>query len=215
MIHGKPIIGIVGGIGSGKSFVARIFGELGCLVIDSDELVRQAYERPGVRRQLIAWWGDEVILADGTINRLLLARRIFNNPAEKQRLERLLHPLANEMRDQIMFRSVNDAQVLAFVWDTPLLIETGLYRQCDAVVYVDTPYEQRLKRVTESRNWDRDELEHREKLQHPLDKKRQIADHVIRNTADDADVIRGQVREVLSRILAGSSPSTGESAHTA
>lgn len=206
MIYGKPIIGIVGGIGSGKSFVARLFGELGCLVIDSDELIRQAYQRPDVRQTLRQWWGDEAFDATGEINRPAIARRIFNDPEEKRRLEHLLHPLANEQRDRLMRQSAGDAQVIAYVWDTPLLVETGMHRQCDAVVFVDAPVEQRLARVAQGRQWDRAELNRREKLQEPLDKKREIADHVIGNTADDADVIRGQVREVLSRILAGSSP---------
>lgn len=178
---------------------------MGCRVIDSDELIRQAYERQDVRRTLRQWWGDDVFLPDGQINRPAIARRIFSDPAEKQRLERLLHPLASSQRDELMRQAADNSQVVAFIWDTPLLIETDMHRQCDAIVFVDAPFEQRLARVARGRKWDRSELERREKLQHPLDKKRKIADYVVGNTADDAEVIRGQVREVLSRILAGSS----------
>jgi dephospho-CoA kinase len=100
-----------------------------------------------------------------------------------------------------MGQHASDPQVVAFVWDTPLLLETGLDRRCDAIVYVEVPFMIRLSRVRESRGWDELELRQRENLQSPLDKKREISDYVIDNTAD-ADNVRGQVREVLFRILA-------------
>jgi dephospho-CoA kinase len=145
-----------------------------------------------------------VFRPDGEINRSEIARRIFSDPAEKQRLEQLLHPLANSKRDRLMESVENISQVLAYVWDTPLLFETDLNRQCDAVVYVEAPLEARLARVAETRGWGGDELARREKLQLPLDKKQELSDYVIRNTADAGET-RSQVREVLSRILAGSS----------
>ena len=204
MYAGKPIIGIAGGIGSGKSFVAQLFREMGCYVIDSDQLVREAYRDDAVKQTLRGWWGDAIFRADGEINKSEIARRIFADPDEKKRLERLLHPMANDRRDVLMNSVKNDAQVIAFAWDTPLLFETGLNRQCDAVVYVESPLDVRLDRVRQTRGWDRAELLRREKLQMPLDKKRELSDYVIRNTADAGDA-RSQVREVLSRILAGSS----------
>jgi len=91
--------------------------------------------------------------------------------------------------------------VVAFVWDTPLLIEGGLDRLCDALVFVDAPAAVRLQRVQQSRGWDEAELTRREILQLALDKKRKISQYVVDNTAD-AEYARGQVREVLSRILA-------------
>jgi len=103
-----------------------------------------------------------------------------------------------------MSAAANDPQVVAYVWDTPLLFEAGLATQCDAVVFVDAPIEQRVRRVRETRGWDEAELLRRQKSQWPLDKKRRISDYVVTNTAD-ADYARGQVREVLSRILARSS----------
>src|ERR1700712_2002924 len=100
MFHGKPIIGISGGIGSGKSFVARLFGELGCVVIDSDAQVRIAYDLPRVKQALREWWGDGVFDAGGNVSRSAVARRVFADPAERARLEGLLHPLVAQMRDE-------------------------------------------------------------------------------------------------------------------
>jgi dephospho-CoA kinase len=200
MFDGKPIIGIVGGIGSGKSYVAKIFGELGCVVIDSDGLVRLAYDDPAIRAILRKWWGDGLFNADRSINRSAIAAKIFRDPAQQKMLEQLMHPWVNARRERLMQQVVGDAQVLAFVWDTPLLVENRLNSQCDAVVFVDAPREVRLARVKESRGWDEAELERREKLQMPLDKKREISDYVLVNAAE-ADRIRGQIREILSQIL--------------
>src|SRR5580700_11302392 len=89
----KPIIGIVGGIGSGKSFVADLFGELGCLVIHSDKLVEEAYNTQDVRQALRQWWGESIVRADGTIDKRAVAARVFSDPRERSRIEGLLHPM--------------------------------------------------------------------------------------------------------------------------
>ncbi len=200
MIARKPIIGIAGGIGSGKSFVARLFGELGCVVISSDDQVRDAYRDARVVAMLKEWWGDDVLTAAGEINKRVVAGRIFGQPAERERLERLLHPMVNEARERVMRSAVGDPGVVAFVWDTPLLFETGLDAKCDAVVFVNAPQSLRLARVQASRGWDAGELARRENSQMPLDTKRKLSQYVLENTSD-ADVVRGQVRAVLSRIL--------------
>jgi dephospho-CoA kinase len=207
---GKPILGIVGGIGSGKSFVAKLFGELGCLVIDSDAQVRDAYRNPAVVETLRQWWGDDVANLDGSVNRSAVAQRVFTQPADKLRLEQLIHPMVHEARARQMEAAAVDSQVSAYVWDTPLLLEAGLAGQCDAIVFVDAPFEQRLARVRARSDWDEVELARREKSQLALDSKRALSDYVITNTAEakDADSaladLREQVRRVLSQILTGS-----------
>jgi dephospho-CoA kinase len=208
---GKPVIGIAGGIGSGKSFVAGLFAELGCLVIDSDALVRQAYQDLGVKETLRGWWGEGAFGPGGEINRWWVGRKVFSDAAERQRLEGLIHPWVDEQRKRLMAAAAGDAQVVAYVWDAPLLFEAGMAGQCDAIVFVEAPEAQRVERVGRQRGWDEAELLRRQKLQWPLDKKRRISDHAIYNTAD-ADVARGQVRDVLSRILARSTSGSGPNA---
>jgi dephospho-CoA kinase len=205
---GKPVIGIAGGIGSGKSFAASMFGELGCLVINSDVQVTEAYRDPEVMQALRSWWGDAAIRPDGQVDRRVVAGKIFKDGLERQRLEALIHPKVNEARRRAMEAAAGDAGVVAFVWDTPLLFETSLDKECDAVVFVDAPNEARLKRVRESRGWDAGELARREISQWPLDRKREISHYVIGNTAD-AGHARGQVRDVLSRILTQSKQHEG------
>jgi dephospho-CoA kinase len=214
MYAGKPIIGLVGGIGSGKSYVAKLFGELGCFVIDSDAQVREAYRDPAVVEAVRGWWGDQVLHADGAVNRSAIAARVFADPAEKVRLEALLHPMVHAARAVQMEAAAKDPQVVGFVWDTPLLLEAGLGPQCDAIVFVDTPFERRLARVKARSGWDATELLRREKSQMPLDTKRSLSDHVLTNTADAAagdptGGLRGQVQRVLSQILNGSTRTPG------
>jgi dephospho-CoA kinase len=200
MFAGKPIIGIAGGIGSGKSSIARLFGELGGAVLDADAQVRMVYENPAVRQTLRQWWGDGVLNPDGSINRSAVAQMIFSDPQQRRRLEQLIHPLVGVARQRGMEKSAINPLCLAFIWDTPLLFEVGLNGECDAVVFVDAPREIRLKRVAAGRGWDEAELIRRENLQLPLYKKREISDYVIENAAD-VGTARSQVRDVFSRIL--------------
>jgi dephospho-CoA kinase len=200
MYHNKPIIGIVGGIGSGKSYVAKLFGELGCLVIDSDAAVRQGYDDPTIRQTLRDWWDDAVFQPDGTVNRSAIAQRVFGDKEELRRLEELMHRWVDVQRDRAM--SAAPPNTVAFIWDSPLLLETGLNNRCDAVIYVDAPLPERQRRVKSERGWEPQKIIQREKLQFPLDKKRKIADYVLVNSQEALD-LRSQVRQLLFRIVAG------------
>jgi dephospho-CoA kinase len=204
MTKKKPIIGMAGGIGSGKSFVARIFGELGCQVIDSDQLAKAAYDDRMVKRVIRGWWGGSVFLPTGEVDKRAMAAKIFSSgdaPMERRRLENLIHPIVESARKRQMEASADDPAIIAFVLDSPLLFETGLNQQCDAVVFVEAGAEERARRLAETRRWDAEEIARRENLQLPLDKKLEMSEYVVKNTADAADV-RRQVSHVLSRILA-------------
>jgi dephospho-CoA kinase len=200
VFHNKPVIGITGGIGSGKSTVAQMFGQLHCLVISSDEQVNQAYRDPAIIQQLRSWWGDAIVRPDGQVDRARIADLIFSDPGQRLKLEGLLHPKVEQLRQGLMLGAANDPQVPAIIWDTPLLFETGLYRQCDAIVFVEAPVSQRLRRVQQTRGWTQEELTRRENSQWPLDKKREISDYIVDNTAD-AEFVRSQLRNVLFRII--------------
>lgn len=203
MFEGRPIIGIAGGIGSGKSFVAALFAEFGCAVLSADDQARAAFADPDVLRALREGWGDAVFLPDGRVDRKALARTVFDHPDERRRLEALIHPRVAARRTQEMALAAADPAVRAFVWDVPLLFEVGLDKQCDAVVFVDVPEADRLDRVHRIRGWDRAELRRREKSQAPLDIKRRMSKYIVQNTAD-VGFARKQVEAVLSDILSQS-----------
>jgi dephospho-CoA kinase len=200
MFAGKPIIGVAGGIGSGKSMIARLFGEEGCLVLTADDQVREVYRDPEVKEILRSWWGDQAFNAENEVDRRAVAKLVFVQPAERKRLEELIHPRVAMLRQAAMARAASDAQVLAFIWDIPLLFEVNLASQCDAIVFVDAPRSQRLERLREKRGWDEAELSRRENLQLPLDFKRRMSNYIVQNTAD-VGFAKTQVREVLFAIL--------------
>ena len=198
MTCSPPIIGLTGGIGSGKSTVAAILAELGCLVVDSDQLARQALNEPEIRDTLVSWWGSAILDPDGRIERSKIASIVFSSLEERKRLESLVHPWIEKQRLSL-FGSA-PPETLALVIDAPLLIEAGLHTNCDAVLFVDTDRDTRLARVTKSRNWDEKELIRREDSQLTLDDKRSIADHIIDNNGD-LDLLTKSVRQILSEII--------------
>jgi len=198
MPNSPPIIGLTGGIGSGKSTVAEILAEQGCLVVDSDQLARQALEQPEIRDRLVSWWGSAILDADGRIDRSKVASIVFCSLDERKRLESLVHPWIEKQRLSL-FESA-PPKTLALVIDAPLLVEAGLISQCDAVIYIDTDREIRLARLENSRNWDEKELSRREDSQLPLDAKRSIAHHIVENKGD-LQLLTENVRQILSEIV--------------
>ena len=194
-----PTIGLTGGVGAGKSTVATILRELGSVVSDSDRDARAVLANPEVLAALRAWWGDEVIDEDGLADRSAIASRIFSDKEARVRLERLVHPQVHERRQQTFAAATDDATAL--VIDAPLLFEAGLDVECDAVIFVDAPWEVRLSHVQEGRGWNRAELERREAAQFPIDEKRSKATDVISNDLGRAELAE-RVRVALESIVA-------------
>ena len=197
---GPVIIGLAGGIGAGKSSVAAALRDLGCVVIDSDAEAKAALRRPEVRAEIARWWGASVLDAAGEVDRGAVARIVFSDSAQRRRLEALIHPLLKLTRDAVIAEA-GERGTPAVVLDAPLLFEAGLDRECDAVIFVDAPRAERLRRVR-ARGWDDAELARREKSQAPLETKRRSADHVVDNSAGEPD-LRARVSEVFSAIMQG------------
>lgn len=207
------VIGLAGGVGSGKSTIAKILGELGFLVIDSDQLARAALDRPEVRATLITWWGPGVVNAEGKIDRVKIAAIVFHKPEERARLEALVHPLVKHGREQVVERASAEGRV-GVVVDAPLLFEAGSDKEVDCVLFVDTPREMRLHRVKQTRGWDEAELARREAAQWPLDKKRDLSHAVVRNdivlnTPEDRERLRARVEEAVETLRAGLNKGAG------
>jgi dephospho-CoA kinase len=199
-IEGKPIIGLLGGPGAGKSTIAADFARLGAGVIDADALSRQAMQAPEVRDQLLAWWGQQILDESGQVNRSAVGQRVFNDPEALKKLEGVIHPWVHARRQAERQRLAGDPDVTAIVEDSPLLIEAGLAEQCDVLVFIETPRAERLARLAAGRGWSDAELTRRENQQTPLDTKRRHADYVIDNHAGSAER-QASVRRVFSQLL--------------
>ncbi len=192
MIRTSRVVGLVGGVGSGKSEVASIFRRLGARVIRADEVARRAAQHPDVLETLARWWGPGVAKR-GRLDRVAVANIVFRDPAQLGRLNRLVHPrVRRELR-----REVDEARRRGgvLVMEVPLLQETGLDRWCDAVVFVHAPRAAREERVRRSRSWTAAELARRTRAQWPLRRKRAGADFVIDNGGPRAATV-DQVRTV-------------------
>ena len=192
-----PSLGIAGGVGSGKSSVAAILAQLGCLVADSDALAREALRDPAVRDRIVSWWGSGVLDESGEIDRGEVARIVFSRPEQRRRLESLVHPWIEARRRKLFEHAPPDARAL--IIDAPLLFEAGLDRECDAVIFVETDHARRLARLTRSRGWDEAELKKREESQLSLDVKRARSDYVVINNGD-LDKLTEQVRRILNEL---------------
>ena len=175
------VIGIAGGIGAGKSAAAAALADLGCVVADADMLAKAALDAAAIKTQVVDWWGEDMLDADGAVDRAAVAAVVFEQSDALQRLEGLVHPEVERQRQAIF--DAAPAGTRALVIDAPLLFEVGLDERCDCVIFIDADRDTRLARVAATRGWDPHELDRREAKQLALDTKRARADHVVVNEA--------------------------------
>ncbi len=192
----KPVIGLIGAPGSGKSTVAALLADKGGMVIDADELARQAIEDPQIITQLTQWWGKDILDPQGRVDRKAISAIVFADHKALHRLESLIHPMVHHERQRLRQQALHDPCVAWIIEDCPLLLETGLDQHCDAVVYIDTARPLRLARVQASRQWNESELLRREKRQISCEIKEKRADWVIDNSGDLAH-LEAQVNKCL------------------
>jgi len=190
-----PTIGIVGGIGSGKSLVANAMQQLGGHLINADRLGHEALEQPDTQARLIERWGPS-ILKDGKPDRRQIGRIVFSNAEELRALERIVFPHIEKRIHEEIARARTLSGVQFIILDAAILLETGWKRHCDKIVFVDTPREIRLQRLMEHRGWDEHEVERREKMQMPLEQKKMHADAIVINDGEREKVVR-QVQDTL------------------
>ena len=195
----KPVIGLVGGVGAGKSTVAAAFARLGCLVIDADSIGHEVMEMPGVRNQLRKLWGNGILDAQGKVDRARVAEVVFADPAQLARLNVVVHPLIAERIVQAIKSAQGDPLVRAAVLDAAVVLEAGWDKFCTHLVYVHAADEARAARVA-CRGWDRQRWEACEKMQISLDKKRKRCDYYIDNSSSVSH-LGEQIRELFGRIL--------------
>jgi dephospho-CoA kinase len=197
------IIGLLGGVASGKSLVAEQFRRLGAEVLDADRVGHEVLLRPEVRDAIRKHFGDKVFGANSEIDHKALGRIVFapppSGPRELVILEQLTHP---EIRRRLRLKVDQLAAdgVSAAVLDAPVMLKAGWDKFCDVVIYIDAPDEVRLRRAL-SRGWTREEFVNREAAQESLELKRRRADFVVDNSA--AEEYTQQQIERIWRSLIG------------
>ena len=204
MGHEKPIIGLCGGIGAGKSLVAAEFEHLNCVIIDSDRLNHEVLHCPEVLATLREWWTADVVDANGEPDRRRIAEIVFADAEQKQRLERLVYPLIAELREDMIKAANEDQTVKAVILDSPLLFESNLDRLCDTIVFVEASRATRLRRLKQSRHWSNEQLCEREQWQEALTDKRSHSEFIITNDGPP-EQLRPQVMSILGKIVSRNS----------
>lgn len=202
------VFGVLGGIASGKSAVARLLAGPRGVIIDADALVREVLASDEVRREIEGAFGREVFGPDGAVDRARLAARVFANAADRERLESFTHPRVRA-RIRARLEEARARHVPRIVLDVPLLLENDaqhhLVAECDRLVFVDADEAERDARAVLSRGWSKGEVSRRERAQLSLEHKRARADHVIVNRGTPADL----EREVAGVLRAAGVDTTG------
>jgi len=183
------VLGLTGGIGSGKSMVAQIFARLGAVVIDADQLAREVVE-PGqpALQEIATTFGRDVLLADGRLDRSKLAGIIFADPAERARLDAITHPRIRARMDQEIKARRSGPGVL--IVDIPLLYESARTHSVERVIVVWVDPQTQLRRIRRRDGLSAEAARQRIAAQMPLDAKRARADHVIDNSGSREDTRR-------------------------
>ena len=194
----KLVVGVTGGIGSGKTAVSDEFGALGISVVDAD-IASRAVVEPGqpALTAIAEHFGAEAINADGTMNRALVRQRVFADPNERKWLEQLTHPLINAYLRQALDAADSPYVILV----SPLLLETGQYRLCDRILVVDVPVELQVSRTMRRDNNDEAQVRAIIAAQTSRDARLHKADDVIINDQDLDHVVR-EVQRLHEQYLA-------------
>lgn len=190
-------VGLTGGIGAGKSTVARLLAARGARVVDADRLAREAVApgSPGLA-EVVAAFGPTVLAPDGTLDRARLAATVFADPRARRRLDAIVHPRVGAATAQLLASLPPDAVV---VHDVPLLVENDLAGRYDLVVVVDAPVEVQEARLVEQRGMAPADARARIAAQASREQRRRVADVVLDNTGSLAD-LADQVDRLWQRI---------------
>lgn len=199
-----PVIGIVGGIGSGKSALAELLArECGIEIVNGDRAGHRVLQETEIKQQIQDRFGDEVLDPGGRINRQALGRLVFGGDETHRRakadLERIVHPRIGELISEQIAAARYHRELEGVILDAAILLETGWGKLCDAVVYIDVPEETRLRRVTSERGWSAKEFRAREASQAALTWKKEQADFVIENSGSFREAVK-ELKAAVDRV---------------
>lgn len=194
----KPLIGIIGGIASGKSTVAAEFEKLGCAVIDADAIVHELLREDEVRDELVEFFGPGILDTCGQVDRRQLAAVAFADVQRLSALNKVIHPRVLGRTERLIAQYNTDRHTRAIVLDMPLLVEVGWADRCDRVVFVECDRKRRVERARRKGLDDRD-IGIRENSQISLDKKAKLADSIVDNNSDFSTLVR-QIKAIFSDV---------------
>ena len=201
MSEKRPLIGITGIIGSGKTSVAKILGEFGGSVFDADESAKKVAQKPEVLSQVRDKFGENVLTAKGQLNRSKMAELVFQNSDQLIKLNQIIHPHVREQMWEFVSRKQKDPACAMIIIDAPLIYETDLYKHLDLIIVVAADQETCINRVKKRNNLTREQILTRMAAQIPLSEKIKKADFQINNDQNLSDLIP-RMKKIYQQILA-------------
>lgn len=196
----KPIIGILGGIASGKSTVAGQLESMGCAVIDADRIAKDFLHSDEVKKLIHAKFGDAVFDSSGNVDKPKLSQAVFDDPASVQAINEIIHPRVMARTELLIEQYQADPGIIAVVLDIPLLMEVGWEKRCDKLIFVACDERIRLQRAAQKGVFDEKLLKKRENFQISLDNKRKIS-HYILNNNDNLSELTKQISEIFPALI--------------
>ena len=197
---GVKVVGLTGGIGSGKSTAARAFAGLGVPVIDADQLAREVVEpgTPGLE-EIVRTFGREVLHDDGTLHRKALAAIVFNDATARVKLNAITHPRIAEAAAKRLV-ALAEGPSPYVIYEAALIVENGMHRGMAALVVVAAQPDTQLARMMLRDGMTEAEARARLAAQSPLEAKLAVADYVIHNDLDLA-ALEAQVADIHQQLL--------------
>jgi len=192
----KTVIGLIGGMGSGKTLVAAELARNGGHVISGDQLGHEALQQPAIRARIRQRWGAETFDKEGNVKRSQLGALVFADPNERKELEALVFPFIERRIGEEIDAARQRDETAFIVLDAAIMLEAGWNKQCDRLVYVHAPRPIRLARLARQRGWTERDLDARETAQWPVAEKKRRADFVIDNSGTP-EKITDQVHKLL------------------
>ena len=191
------VVGLTGGIASGKSTVAQMFKRFGAVIIDADQLARDVV-RPGkpAWREIVKVFGDEILNRNGSINRHALGAIVFHDRRKLRTLEQMIHPRVAREQQRLVRRIARRTPHAVIVYEVPLLFESGAHKRVDKIIVVAVDRDTQIARLKQRNGMTRTEALRRIKTQLPLPEKVRRADIVLNGTADKA-LLRKDVRRLI------------------
>jgi len=196
----KPIIGILGGICSGKSTVAGEFAKLGCKVIDADKIAHELLDRKDIKEIVVSLFGQAILNSEEKIDSKKLADIVFSDADKLSSLNKIIHPFVLERAEELIEKYNGQSQVKAIVLDMPLLVEVGWDKRCDKLIFVDCKRQLRINRAKKKGVFDENQVKIREIFQISLDNKVAITDNTIDNNSGFSALAK-QIAVIFSCII--------------
>jgi dephospho-CoA kinase len=187
-------VGLTGGIGSGKTTVARLLETMGCILYNSDDRAKDIYFNAAVKEQVIELLGDNTYYATGVLNKAHISEQVFSNTDLLQRLNAIIHPAVKKDFDR--FTELHPDKII--IKESAILFETGIYKTLDATILVTAPLNEKTERVMKRNNLTKAEVEKRMQAQWTDEQKIPLANYTINNANNEALI--PQATDILNKI---------------